>query len=84
MRIRTLAVLGTSGLLLTACGADGNGMADLSGPEVADRAATALEEAGSAAVRGGYDLDGESGEIDLRVQGEDLTGTCRWPGRTSS
>ena len=75
MRIRTLAVLGTSALLLTACGSDGNGMAELSGPEVADRAATALEEAGSAAVSGEYPMGGETGEIDLRVQGEDLAGT---------
>jgi hypothetical protein len=75
MRIRTLAVLGASTLLLTACGSDGNGMAELSGPEVADRAATALEEAGSAAVSGEYSLGGETGEIDLQVQGEDLAGT---------
>ena len=75
MRIRTLAVLGTSTLLLTACGQDGNGMAELTGPEVADRAATALEEAGSAAVSGEYTMDGETSEIDLQVQGEDLAGT---------
>ena len=75
MRNRTLAVLGTSLLLLTACGAGGNGMAELSGPEVADRAATALEEAGSAAVRGQYAMGGERGEIDLQVEGGDLTGT---------
>ena len=75
MRIRTLALLGTSALLLTACGADGNGMAELSGPEVADRAATALEEAGSAAVSGEYAMGGETGEVDLQVQGEDLAGT---------
>ncbi len=75
MRIRTLAVLSTSALLLTACGSDGNGMAELTGPEVADRAATALEEAGSATVSGEYSMDGESGEIDLKVQGEDLAGT---------
>ncbi|MDP9430894.1 MAG: hypothetical protein M3Q47_19455 [Actinomycetota bacterium] len=81
MRIRTLAVLGTSALLLTACGAEGNGMAQLSGPEVADRAATALEEAGSAAVRGQYAMAGESGEIDLQVQGGDLTGTLSMGGQ---
>ncbi len=81
MRIRTLAALGTSALLLTACGADGNGMAELSGPEVADRAATALVEAGSAAVRGQYAMAGESGEIDLQVQGGDLTGTLSMAGQ---
>ena len=75
MRNRTLALLGTTALLLTACGSDGNGMAELSGPEVADRAATALEEAGSAAVGGEYAMDGESGEVELQVQGDDLTGT---------
>ena len=75
MRIRTLAVLGTSVLLLTACGSDGNGMAELSGPEVAERAATALEEAGSAAVAGEYTMGGATGAIDLQVQGEDLAGT---------
>jgi hypothetical protein len=75
MRIRTLAVLGASALLLTACGADGNGMAELSGPEVAERAATALEEAGSASVTGEYAMDGQTGAIDLQVQGEDLAGT---------
>ena len=46
-----------------------------SGPEVADRAAAALEEAGSAAVSGEYTMAGETGEIDLQVQGEDLAGT---------
>jgi hypothetical protein len=80
MRIRTLALLGTTALVLTACGSDGNGMAEVSGPEVADRAATALEEAGSAAVRGDYATDGETGAIDLRVQGEDLTGTLSMGG----
>ncbi|WP_100499419.1 hypothetical protein [Geodermatophilus chilensis] len=80
MRIRTLAVLGTSALLLSACGSDGNGMTELSGPEVADRAATALEEAGSAAVSGEVAMDGESGEVDLRVQGEDLAGTLSMSG----
>ncbi len=80
MRIRTLAVLGTSALLLAACGSDGNGMAELSGPEVADRAATALEEAGSAAVSGEYSMGGQAGEIDLQVQGEDLTGTLSLAG----
>ncbi|SDZ21360.1 hypothetical protein SAMN05660209_05051 [Geodermatophilus africanus] len=75
MRNRTLAVLGTSALLLTACGSDGNGMAELSGPEVADRAATALEEAGSATISGEYSMDGQTEEIDLRLQGEDVSGT---------
>jgi len=75
MRNRTLAVLSTSALLLTACGSDGNGMAELSGPEVADRAATALEEAGSAVVSGEYSMNGQTGAVDLQVQGEDLAGT---------
>jgi hypothetical protein len=75
MRHRTLAVLGTSALLLTACGSDGNGMAELSGPEVADRAATALEEAGSATVSGEYSMDGQTEGIDLRLQGGDVSGT---------
>jgi len=80
MRIRTLALVGTTAMLLTACGSEGNGMAELSGPEVAHRAATALEEAGSATVSGTYALEGQPGEIDLHVQGEDAVGTVTMDG----
>ena len=73
MRIPQLTVAAAAALLLTACGSgplDGK-----TGPEVADAAADALEEAGSFHVSGAMTSNGEEGELDLHVQGEDLTGS---------
>ncbi len=76
MRIRRLTATTTiaaTALLLTACGSgplDGK-----TGPEVADAAADALEEAGAVHMAGPIVQDGEEGEVDLHLQGDDATGS---------
>lgn len=78
MRIRQLtatAGVATAALLLTACGGSDSPLEGKSGEEVAAMAADALEEAGSARVVGTMEQDGEEGEIDLRLQGEDVSGS---------
>ncbi|CCG05609.1 hypothetical protein [Blastococcus saxobsidens] len=78
MRIPQLSVAAAAALLLTACGSgplDGR-----TGPEVADAAADALEEAGSFHVSGALTSDGEEGEVDLHVQGDDVTGSITTDG----
>jgi len=78
MRIPQLTVAVAAALLLTACG--GSPLDGKSGPEVADAAADALEEAGSFHVSGTVEQDGEEGEIDLHLQGEDGIGTLTMGG----
>ncbi|PZU43138.1 MAG: hypothetical protein DI571_10000 [Arsenicicoccus sp.] len=79
MRIPQLTVAAAAALLLTACG--GGGPLDgATGPEVADAAAGALAEAGSFRVSGEMTSNGEEGEVDLHVQGDDLTGTITTAG----
>lgn len=81
MRIRSLTATTTiaaTTLLLTACGSsplDGK-----SGPEVADAAADALEEAGAVHMAGTVDQDGEESEVDLHLQGEDAIGSLSMGG----
>ena len=76
MRTRQLTAASTvaaTALLLSACGSsplDGK-----TGPEVAGMAADALEEAGSVHVEGTIEQDGQEGELDLQLQGEDAAGT---------
>lgn len=77
MRTRSLtapAALLTGALLLAACGGD-SPLEGKTGPEVASLAADALEEAGAVHVAGTMTTDGEEGEIDLQLQGEDAAGT---------
>ncbi len=77
MRIRTFtapAVLVAGALLLTACGGD-SPLEGKKGPEVAELAADALEEAGSVRLSGTMTQDGEETEIDMHLQGEDAAGT---------
>ena len=78
MRIRHLSVAAGAVLLLTACG--GDPLDDKTGQEVADAAADALEEAGSVHVAGTLTQDGEEGEVDLQLQGEDASGTITFGG----
>jgi hypothetical protein len=78
MRIRHLSVAAVAALLLTACG--GNPLDDRTGPEVADAAADALEKAGAVRVQGTLTQDGEEGEVDLQLQGEDASGTIGFGG----
>jgi len=65
-------------LLLTACGSsplDGK-----TGQEVAEAAAAALEEAGSVDVTGTMSTQGQEGEVDLHLQGDDAIGTLTLAG----
>ena len=82
MRIRSFtapAVLVTGALLLSACGGD-SPLEGKTGPEVAELAADALVEAGSVHVSGEMTDDGETGEIDLRLEGDDAAGTLTMDG----
>ena len=77
MRIRQLtatAGVAAAALLLTACGSD-SPLEGKSGAEVAAAAADALEEAGAVHVSGTMESDGEEGEIDLQLQGDDVSGS---------
>lgn len=76
MRIRTFtapAALAAAALLLSACG--GSPLEGKNGPEVAELAADALEEAGSARLTGTMTQDGEETSIDMQLQGDDAAGT---------
>jgi hypothetical protein len=75
---RASATAAVAALLLTACG--GSPLDGKTGPEVAAAAADALEEAGSVQVSGTIEQDGEEGEVDLFLQGEDATGTLTMGG----
>lgn len=82
MRTRSFtapAVLVAGALLLSACGGD-SPLEGRTGPEVAELAADALEEAGAVHVTGEMTTDGEAGEIDLQLQGEDAAGTITLDG----
>jgi len=81
MRIRQLTAAGTvaaATLLLSACG--GSPLDGKDGQEVADAAADALEEAGSVHMAGDMEQDGETGSVDLHLQGEDAIGTITFSG----
>ena len=76
MRTRQLTAataLAATALLLGACGS--SPLEGKNGPEVAEAAADALEEAGAVRVEGTIEQGGEEGELDLRLQGEDAAGT---------
>jgi hypothetical protein len=60
-------------LLLTGCGS--GPLEGKTGPQVADAAADALEAAGSVHVTGTMTSDGQQGQIDLQLQGDDVLGT---------
>ena len=78
MRIPELTVAAAAALLLSACG--GSPLDGKTGPEVAAAAADALEEAGSVHVSGTVEQNGEEGDIDLHLQGEDALGTITMAG----
>ena len=73
MRIRHLSVAAATALLLTACG--GGPLDGKNGSEVAAAAADALEEAGAVHMAGTIEQDGEEGDVDLHLQGEDVIGS---------
>jgi hypothetical protein len=78
MRIRPLAVAGLAAVLLTACGGgggSGNGEAAKKGPQVATDAADALEQSGAAHLTGSITEQGQSGDVDLHLQGADVSGS---------
>jgi hypothetical protein len=81
MRTRPLAAAAAVGatLLLSACG--GSPLDGKTGPEVAEAAAAALEEAGSVHAAGTVNQDGEEGELDIHLQGDDAIGTFTLGGR---
>jgi hypothetical protein len=60
-------------LLLSACGS--SPLEGKTGPQVADAAADALDEAGAVHVSGTMTSDGQEGQIDLQLQGDDVLGT---------
>jgi hypothetical protein len=77
MRTRSFtapAALLAGALLLSACGGD-SPLEGKTGSEVATLAADALEEAGSVRMSGTMTTDGEEGEVDLQLQGDDAAGT---------
>lgn len=77
MRIATStapATLLAGALLLAACGGE-SPLEGKNGPEVAELAADALEEAGSVRLAGTMMEDGEETEIDMHLQGDDAAGT---------
>jgi hypothetical protein len=79
MRIAKIsAVAASAALLLTACG--GGPLDGKTGTEVAEAAATALEEAGSVQVTGTVEMEGEEGDIDLFLSGENASGTIAFGG----
>jgi hypothetical protein len=80
MRTRPLAATAALGatLLLGACG--GSPLEGKTGQEVADAAAAALEEAGSVDIAGTMSTQGQEGEVDLHLQGDDATGTLTLAG----
>ena len=75
MRTRPTAVAATvaTALLLTGCGS--SPLEGKTGPQVADAAADALEAAGAFHVAGTITSDGQSGDVDLQVQEEGMSGT---------
>jgi hypothetical protein len=73
------AALLTGALLLSACGGD-SPLEGKTGEEVAELAADALVEAGSVRVTGEMTDDGQTGEIDLRLEGDDAAGTITMDG----
>ena len=78
MRIPQLAAAVAATLLLAACGS--SPLEGKTGPEVVTAAADALEAAGAVHIAGAIEQDGQEGEVDLHLQGEDVTGTLTMEG----
>jgi hypothetical protein len=75
VRTRPLALTAAvaAALLLSGCGS--SPLEGKTGPQVADAAADALEQAGAFHVSGTVTSDGQSGDVDLQVQEEGMSGT---------
>lgn len=81
MRTRPVPAVATAGaavLLLAACG--GSPLEGKTGPQVAAAAADALEAAGAVHVSGTMTSDGQEGQLDLQLQGEDAIGSITLAG----
>lgn len=81
MRTRSAPVAATASaalLLLAGCG--GSPLEGKTGPQVADAAADALEAAGAVHVSGTMTTDGQEGQLDLQLQGEDAIGSLTLDG----
>lgn len=71
--VTAAATVGAAALLLAGCGS--NPLEGKNGPQVAAAAADALEAAGAVHVVGTMTTDGQEGQIDLQLQGEDAMGS---------
>jgi hypothetical protein len=92
MRVRALAIAGLSSLLLTACGGTATDATSASGTsasaaetrpasDIAAEAADALETAGSVHVQGAAASEGVDA-LDLRLHGDDVSGSITMGGQT--
>ena len=87
MRARPRAVAGLTAVLLSACsgggggGDGGNAEAAKKGPQVAADAAAALERSGAAHLTGTVSEQGQTGDVDLHLQGADASGTITIAGQ---
>ena len=77
-QVTATATIAAAALLLSACGS--SPLEGKTGPQVADAAADALETAGSVHVAGTMTTDGQAGDIDLLLQGEDALGSITLDG----
>jgi hypothetical protein len=82
-RLQTLAVAGLTAVLVTACGGgdSGNGEAAKKGPQVATDAGNALEQSGAAHLKGSVTEQGQTGDVDLQLQGADVSGSVTLAGQ---
>jgi hypothetical protein len=87
MRVRSLArglaAAGLTAVLVTACGGgdSGNGEAAKKGPQVATDAGNALEQSGAAHLKGRVTEQGQTGDVDLQLQGADVSGSLTLAGQ---
>ena len=82
-RLQTLAVAGLTAVLVTACGGgdSGNGEAAKKGTQVATDAGNALEQSGAAHLKGSVTEQGQTGDVDLQLQGADVSGNLTLGGQ---
>ncbi len=82
----TAVAAGLAALALTAgCGSSGtpdNGESKKTGPQVANDAATALEGTGAVHVKGTFTDTGKQGNVDLQLQGNDVSGNLSAEGQS--
>ena len=96
MHVRALALTGITALLLTACGGDddsagdsstppapasSSATAEQSGPELAEAAIDALEQADAVRIQGTVTTDDGRVDVDLRMRGDDVSGAMALGGQ---